>query len=200
MEAEVRGALAFLRGAERLKDTLRTSRTSSGRPESVAEHTWRLCLTALAFGPALRAEGVDLGRLLAILVVHDLGEALSGDVPATERGTPRALAKAERERADLVALSAPLPGGARAEVLALWEEYEAAATPEGRIAKGLDKLETILQHLEGRNAPGFDHAFDLDYGRERTDAHPLLAAARAVLDEETRARVVTVAWEAPGPT
>jgi putative hydrolase of HD superfamily len=43
------GILSFLRGAEQLKNTLRTSRTSSGRHESTAEHTWRLCLTILLF-------------------------------------------------------------------------------------------------------------------------------------------------------
>lgn len=180
----IAGTLAFLKDAERLKDTLRSGRTSSGRPESTAEHSWRLCLMALVIGPELGE--LDLAKLLRLCVVHDLGEALSGDVPAIHQvpGDGRAA----RERADLARLAAPLPSARRDDILALYDEYEAAATPEAVAAKGLDKLETLLQHVQGRNANDFDYAFNIDYGRERTDAHPLLAAIRAILDEETLAR------------
>ena len=77
-ENEIAGALMFLREAERLKTVLRSGRTSSGRPESTAEHTWRLCLMALVFAPHLGE--MDVMKLLKICVVHDLGEALGGDV------------------------------------------------------------------------------------------------------------------------
>lgn len=194
MEMErIAGTLAFLREAERLKDVLRSGRTSSGRPESAAEHTWRLCLMAMVF--AREVPGVDLGRLLRICVVHDLGEALSGDVPAVEQTAEDG--RAARERADLARLSAPLPPDVRAEILDLAAEYEAAATPEAMLAKGFDKLETILQHSQGANAPGFDYAFNLGYARERTDAHPLLAAIRGMLDEATRARIAPGGTSAP---
>lgn len=182
--AALAGTLAFLREAERLKTVLRSGYTSAGRAESTAEHTWRLCLMATvladAFGP------VDVAKLLKICVVHDLGEALSGDVPAIHQvpGDGRA----ERERTDLAALTASLPEGPRREISALWEEYETAASPEAVIAKGLDKLETILQHNQGLNPPDFEYAFNLGYGRARTDAHPLLARLRESLDADTRAR------------
>ena len=71
--------LAFFRAAAALKDTLRSGFTPAGRPESTAEHTWRLCLIAITLDDAL---GVDLRRLLELLVVHDLAEAVVGDVPA----------------------------------------------------------------------------------------------------------------------
>ena len=76
---------------------------------------------------------------------------------------------------------------ARERLRALWQEYEDAATPEARLAKGLDKIETILTHVQGANPPGFDHGFNLGYGRARTDAQPLTRALRAPLDDETRA-------------
>ena len=127
-----------------------------------------------------------MARLLKICVVHDLGEAIHGDIPAVvQDGSPD---KAARERADLEALTAPLPAAVRAEILALWEDYEAAASPEARLAKAFDKLETILQHVQGRNPPGFDYAFNLDYGIQYTASHPLTAAIRTLIDEETRAR------------
>jgi len=182
--AELDGVLDFLRAAERLKTVTRSGRTSAGQPESVAEHTWRLCLMAMVlYG---RSPGIDLARLLKMCLIHDLGEAIGGDVPAPEqRAAP---AKAGRERADLWELIAPLPPDLRLEIAALWDEYEAAASPEARLAKGLDKLETILQHTQGLNPADFDYAFNLGYGRQYTGADPVLSALRARLDEATARR------------
>jgi len=178
------GALRFLKEAERLKSTLRSGYTSMGRPESVAEHTWRLCLMALVLADEF--EGIDSLRLIKLCIVHDLGEALSGDIPAVMQTD--GMNKSSRERADLETLTEALDPAKRAEILALWEEYEAAASPEAILAKGLDKLETILQHNQGKNPADFDYAFNLGYGRKQTSAHPLLAEIRTLLDEETRAR------------
>ena len=188
---DLQGTLAFLREAERLKTATRSGWTSAGTPESVAEHTWRLCLLALVLGP--RVPGVNLERLLGICIVHDLGEAIGGDIPAPvqaerARSAPEAGGKSAQERRDLLALLAPLPDETRDAITALWDEYEEARTPEARLAKGLDKLETILQHTQGKNPPDFDYRFNLGYGRQYTSDDPMLAALRAVLDEETERR------------
>jgi putative hydrolase of HD superfamily len=181
---EIEGVLTFLRAAERLKTVTRSGWTSTGQQESVAEHTWRLCLMAmLLYG---RAPGVDLARLLKMCLVHDLGEAIGGDVPAPAQQA--GASKAGQERADLVQLTASLPSALREEILVLWDEYEAASSPEARLAKGLDKLETILQHTQGKNPEDFDYSFNLGYGQQYTAADPILAALRARLDEETSRR------------
>ncbi len=174
--------LRFLREAERLKNVYRTSWTSGGQPESVAAHTWRLSLMALVFEQSFPE--VNIGRLLKICIVHDLGEAIGGDIPAIHQqsGAP----KAAQERMDLLTLLEPLPAAIREEIVALWDEYEAAASPEAQVAKALDKLETIMQHNQGANPPDFDYAFNLEYGKRFTEAVPLLAALRGVLDAETR--------------
>jgi putative hydrolase of HD superfamily len=181
---ELDGVLAFLRAAERLKTVKRSGWTSTGEAESVAEHTWRLCLMAMVvYG---QTPGVDLARLLRMCIIHDLGEAIGGDVPAPAQvaGAP----KSGQEREDLLTLVAPLPDSLRADIVALWDEYESASTVEARLAKGLDKLETILQHTQGRNPVDFDYAFNLDYGQRYTAADPVLAALRARLDEATARR------------
>ncbi|HEU4700238.1 MAG TPA: HD domain-containing protein [Gemmatimonadales bacterium] len=187
---DVTGVLEFLRTAERLKTQYRSGFTSDGRAESVAEHTWRVALMALVVAPAF--PDVDFARLVKICLVHDLGEALGGDVPAPEQArraaAGEATGKGDAERRDLLALVAPLPTVTRDELVALWDEYEAAATPEARLAKALDKLETILQHTQGRNPPGFDYRFNLAYGRAYTAGDPIIAALRAALDEATEAR------------
>jgi putative hydrolase of HD superfamily len=181
---ELERVLTFLRAAERLKTVSRSGWTSAGQPESVAEHTWRLCLMAmLLYG---RTPGIDLARLLKICLIHDLGEAISGDVPApTQKAGTH---KAGQERVDLLALTDSLPAALQREILELWDEYEAAGSPEAKLAKGLDKLETILQHTQGKNPANFDYAFNLAYGLEYTAADPLMAALRARLDEETARR------------
>ena len=189
--AHLGGILDFLRATERLKIVRRSAYTSEGEPESVAEHSWRLCLMALV----LRDEfpTVDLGKLLAMCVVHDLGEAIGGDVPAPEQARRRAVdpgaTKAAQEREDLLTLLAPLPASLRQTITALWDEYEAATSPEARAAKALDKLETILQHNQGNNPPDFDYAFNLGYGRRYTDATPLFGAIRAIVDADTQRRI-----------
>ncbi len=181
---QLTGLLDFLRSAEQLKNTLRSGHTSQGRSESVAEHTWRLCLMALVFDEHF--PDVDFARLIKICIIHDLGEAIGGDIPATHQGQPGA--KADQERDDLLLLLAPLPPTLQDEITALWDEYEAAATPEARLAKALDKLETILQHNQGKNPDDFDYRFNLAYGRRYTSDDPLIAMIRQVLDEETERR------------
>jgi putative hydrolases of HD superfamily len=178
---EIEGVLTFLRAAERLKTVLRSGWTSEGQQESVAEHTWRLCLMAMMlYG---NAPGIDLARLLKMCLIHDLGEAIGGDVPAPAQQA--GASKAGRERSDLLQLIDPLSPALQQEIVELWDDYEAATSPEAKIAKGLDKLETILQHNQGKNPADFDYAFNLDYGVRYTSADPIMSALRESLDQET---------------
>lgn len=181
--AEIDGYLAFFRAAEALKDTLRSGHTGKGRAESTAEHSWRLCLMAMTLADVL--PGIDVPRLIELLIVHDLGEAVSGDIPAPVQAAAPSGDKTAGERRDMLTLVTPLPEAVRERLMARWDEYNAMATPEARLAKGLDRLETVLQHTQGSNPADFDYAFNLAYGRRHTDAHPLVAALRAPVDAET---------------
>ena len=187
---DIAGVLDFLRAAERLKSTTRTGYTSSGQQESVAEHTWRLCLMAMVLRPAF--SDIDFAKLLKICIIHDLGEAIHGDVSAPEQARRAAegvsAGKSDQERRDLLELLEPLPPGLRDEIAGLWDEYEAAESPEAKLAKGLDKLETIMQHNQGLNPPDFDYRFNLGYGRRHTADIPLIAQVREILDRETESR------------
>ena len=189
-DAELKGLLEFLRDAERLKTVTRSAFTSQGEVESVAEHSWRLAMMAMLLAPEFPE--VDASRLVRMCLVHDLGEAIGGDIPAPEQA--RRLAdgavegKSATERRDLLTLVHPLPPALRAEVVGLWDEYESAATPTAKLAKALDKLETILQHTQGTNPPGFDYRFNLGYGREHTASPPLIATIREILDRATENR------------
>lgn len=182
---QIQSRLRFLREAEALKSVVRSAYTSKGRPESTADHSWRLSLLALVFEDAL--SDLDMLKVLKLCVVHDLGEAIHGDVPAVQQHLHAD--KRAQEREDLLLLTQSLEEPLRSHVRALWEEYESGVTAEAQVVKALDKLETLLQHNQGLNPPDFDYAFNLHYGRKYTDATPLFQAIRALIDEDTRQRV-----------
>lgn len=119
---------------------------------------------------------LDPARVLELCLVHDLGEALGGDVPAPEQGPGGG--KDAIERRDLLRISQTLDEAMREKVVALWDEYAQAATPEARAVMALDKIETILQHTQCRNPPDFDYGFNLAYGQAHTRKVPALQRLR----------------------
>ena len=175
------GILTFLRSAEQLKNTIRSAHTSEGREESTAEHTWRLCLMAMLL--ADHYPNVDPLRLIKLCIVHDLGEAVSGDIPAIHQ-VP-GVNKSIEERKDFLSLVEPLPENLKIELIELWDEYDQAQTFEARLAKALDKIETVLQHTQGKNSADFDYGFNIPYGKKWTDFDPLTQQIRAIIDKET---------------
>ena len=134
--------LAFLARLEKLKCNTRHSWTSSGRHESVAEHSWRLAMLALLLRDALPE--VDMDKVLRMCLIHDVGEAVTGDIPSFQKTD----ANEETERQAIAELLSPLPDGLRGELTALFAEMDALATPEARVYKALDKLEVVVQHNE----------------------------------------------------
>ena len=180
---DIENRLSFLRRAEALKQTLRSAKLSDGLEESTAEHTWRLCLWLVTFRDQM--EGLDLARMLEMAVIHDLGEAISGDIPAIANVDP--IAKQAQEAADLSDLLSPLPRAMQDHIIELWQEYEAASTEEAQWVKALDKLETMMQHNQGDNDPDFDYRFNLSYGVKHTSRVELLAQIRTFIDSDTAA-------------
>lgn len=130
---------------------------------------------------------LDHHRLLKLCILHDLGEAISGDVPAPDQKPDDG--RAERERADFIRLCAGLPCDMQRDFLDLYDDYAHGSSIEAQFAKGFDKLETMLQHLAGKNDPGFDFEFNLGYGRSATDRHALLRSLRQMVDADTRQRI-----------
>ncbi|MGO0060414.1 HD domain-containing protein [Brevibacillus fluminis] len=183
-ESEKHHILSFIKELERLKDQQRTAWTGKARRESIAEHSWRLTMFALILEDYF--PDVDCDKVLRMCLIHDLGECYDGDVSAT---IPVDKAEKERkEEAAITTLSQPLASSTRQKLLALWHEYNAAETKEAKLAKALDKMETILQHNQGKNPSGFDYVFNLDYGRAAAQFDPLIASLRELIDQETMAR------------
>jgi len=143
-QADVESILDLVRLAERLKSELRHSWLSSGRRESVAEHTWQMALLALVSHRHLE-HPVDIDRVLRMILVHDLVEAEVGDVPSFEVSA-RKLAKAETEQRAIARIRDMLDPATGGEIFALFQEYELCASPEAKFAKALDNLEVQIQH------------------------------------------------------
>jgi putative hydrolases of HD superfamily len=139
--------LRFLLEADRLKGVLRQSRIIDGsRRENSAEHSWHLALMSLVLGE-YAPPGTDLGRVTAMLLVHDLVEIDAGDlfVYAGEQAQAR---QEEAERAAADRLFALLPDGQAGAVRALWDEFEERRTPEAKFARALDRLQPMLANYE----------------------------------------------------
>lgn len=141
---DVQRILSFLALSERLKCELRHSWLSNGRQESVAEHSWQMALMALLVHRHL-ARPVDIEKTLKMVLVHDLVEAVVGDVPFFDTGE-RKRQKVRREQEAIGTIRAALDAATGQEVHDLWQEYEAKDTAEARFATALDHLEVQVQH------------------------------------------------------
>jgi putative hydrolases of HD superfamily len=147
METKITSILQVLTLAERLKFELRHSYTSSGRQESVAEHTWRMSLMAVLIEPLLK-QPVDTARLLKMVILHDLVEAEARDISALDvlRNPAIKIQKVEREKQAIENVRAALKETNGQEIYDLFYEFENKETYESKVANALDKLEVQLQH------------------------------------------------------
>lgn len=137
------GTVTFVQQALALKDQARRGwlRAGVGRPESVADHTWGVALLALAVADA--RPDLDRARLLELALLHDLPEAITGDLVPGEYASKGE--KTMRERDALEGMIAPLPVALRARLMARFEELATDASPEARLIHELDKLEMAFQ-------------------------------------------------------
>ncbi|UCG70584.1 MAG: HD domain-containing protein [Thermoplasmata archaeon] len=110
-------------------------------PESVADHSFRCAFMAMVLGDIL---DVDSLRLMKMAILHDIAEAITGDITPV-CGISRQ-EKVRKEKEGLEQLLKDLPNGK--EYMILWKEYEEGETKEARIFKDIDKLEMALQALE----------------------------------------------------
>jgi putative hydrolases of HD superfamily len=180
-----------------LKSVIRGSRIADGsRRENTAEHSWHIALFALVLAPHA-AERIDVLRVVSMLLIHDLVEIDCGDTPLfDEVGTAT---QAAREVVAARRLFGMLPTKQATEILALWHEFEAAATADARFAKAIDRLQPILlNHAVGG---GTWTDYDVDEARERAltcriaDGSPALwGAAEAVIND-----AVCRGWLKPAP-
>jgi putative hydrolase of HD superfamily len=164
MEKQITAILKVLALAERLKFELRHSYTSSGRQESVAEHTWRMSLMAVLIEPLLKQK-IDMVRLLKMIILHDLVEAEARDVSALDvlRNPEIKLDKIEKEKQAIENLRLTLENTNGQEIFDLFYEFEEKQTYEAKVANALDKLEVQLQHNHADFSTWEEIEYDMSY-------------------------------------
>lgn len=149
MTARLEQQFAFLNEADRLKSVLRaTTLNDASRRENSGEHSWHLALYAMVLADHA-APGVDLSRVIRMLILHDLVEIDVGDVPIhSANGAAHASAEtqaAEQRAADRI--FGLLPPDVAADFRALWDEFEAAESPDAIFAKSLDRVQPVMANL-----------------------------------------------------
>ena len=177
--------LDFLALAEKLKCRTRHCTNSQGDPETVAEHSWRAALMAQLLAPEF--PGVDTGKVIRMCLIHDLGEAVTGDIP-TFRKTQADEAVEDRAVQDILTL---LPEETKGECSALFEEMARLETPEARLFKILDKVEAVIQHNESPLSTWEDLEFSLqrEYGVQEAAWFPQTKELREAVLRQTEEKI-----------
>jgi putative hydrolase of HD superfamily len=184
---EPKTLLSILHQAEKLKCVTRHCDTTSGRRESVAEHSWRLALTAMLLGDEEEFRSLDIGRVIRMCLIHDLGEAFTGDIPTFDKTA----ADMEKEDALFDRWVRTLPQETKQEFSALLAEMNALETPEAKIYKALDKMEAVIQHNESDISTWIPLEYDLQlrYGAENVKFSPWFQSLKAEIDDWTRRKI-----------
>lgn len=177
--------IEFLGVIEKLKCNTRHSWTSSGRRESVAEHTWRLAVLAMLCKDEY--PDLDNDKLIRMCLVHDLGEALTGDVPSFYKTEQNELGEAEAWEQLFLMLPEPYAS----EIRALYQEMEKRETPEAKLYKALDNMEAVISHNEASLDTWIplEYTLNLTYGEENAAWSPYTRELRAYLTEQTKQKL-----------
>ncbi|MEY8882564.1 HD family hydrolase [Donghicola sp. XS_ASV15] len=138
--------LAFLTEADRLKSIDRaTTLCDASRRENSAEHSWHIALYALTMAEHA-SRPVNVGRVIQMLLLHDLVEIDAGDAPI--HGSPDPDLQAVKEQAAADRIFGLLPADQRDAFRAIWEEFEAAETDDAIFAKSIDRVQPVIANLE----------------------------------------------------
>ncbi|MBQ2105398.1 MAG: HD domain-containing protein [Lachnospiraceae bacterium] len=178
---EPRALLEILEVAERLKDATRHCYTSKGRHESVAEHSWMM--TLMAFFLREEFPDVNMDKVIEMCIIHDLGEAFTGDIPAFDKTS----ADEETEEALLYGWVKSLPEPFAGKMLALYEEMAKRETKEAKVYKAIDGLEAVIQHNFSDLSTWIPREYELNktYAYDKVAFSEYLTALRDEVKKDT---------------
>mgnify|MGYP003322065872 FL=1 len=160
--------VAFLTEVDRLKSIERATTLGDGtRFENSAEHSWHVALYALILTEQARPD-VEISRVIKMLLIHDLVEIDAGDAPIFGQYDAEKLADEEAKAARRI--FGLLPADQASELLDLWNEFEAAATPDAQFAKSMDRFQPPNQNLASGGGSWKDYGVDLNRIEARVGA------------------------------
>lgn len=145
MRERLQQQVEFLLEIDKLKTIFRrTSLMYADRFENDAEHSWHLAMTAMVLAEYAN-EAIDLGKVIRMVLVHDLVEIDAGDTYCYDLEGAKDKALREEKAADRV--FGLLPREQSRELRQLWEEFELGETPEARFANAVDRFQPVLFNL-----------------------------------------------------
>jgi putative hydrolases of HD superfamily len=157
LESQVR----FILEVDKLKEVFRqTVCTQSRRPENDAEHSWHLCLAVIVLAEHANRAGLDVLRVLKMLIIHDLVEIDAGDTFAYDTAAMAGQHDREARAADRI--FSLLPGDQAVEFRALWDEFEERATAEAKFAAAIDRFQPMLLNCSTEGAAWRRHHVTAD--------------------------------------
>lgn len=182
---EPRKLLDAMDTAERLKDATRHCYTSGGRHESVAEHSWRAALMAYLMKDEFPE--ADMDKVIRMCLIHDLGEAFTGDIPTFIKTAENE--KTEDELLDRWVSS--LPQYYANEMTEMYREMAQRKTLEARIYKAIDGLEALIQHNESDISTWIPSEYELNrtYAVDKVAFSDYLKALRQAIREDTEKKI-----------
>ncbi|MDQ6803084.1 MAG: HD domain-containing protein [Acidobacteriota bacterium] len=138
----------FILELDKLKGVTRKTRPLGlDRYENSAEHSWQIALLAASLVPYAETP-IDIDRVICMLLVHDIGEIDTGDTMVyVEGGWDERKAA---ERAAVTRIFGMLAEEQRTKFMALWDEFDAAQTPEARFAHAADRAMPVLLNLANK--------------------------------------------------
>ncbi len=153
--------IRFITEADKLKEIFRqTICTQSRRAENDAEHSWHLALLVVILAEHSNVPGIDLLRVLKMVIIHDLVEIDAGDTFAYD--TARMADQHEREARAADRIFGLLPAPQNAEYRALWDEFEARGTSESKFAAAVDRFQPMLLNCLTEGAAWKKHGITSD--------------------------------------
>jgi len=196
-EESLERQIRFVLEADRLKTVLRQSTITGGsRRENSAEHSWHLALMALALA-GHAPPGTDLGRVCAMVVLHDLVEVDAGDLFLHADAAAHARQE-EAERAAADRIFAILPAAQAAALRGLWEEFEERRTADARFARALDRLQPMLLNMQTGGGSWTAHGVTLEQVLPMVDLIAEGSASLGAYAKEMIAAAVGRGFLAPG--
>lgn len=178
--------ISILSVAEKLKCNTRHSDTSSGRRESVAEHSWRLALMAILLEEEFPE--VDINKVIKMCLIHDLGEAFTGDIATFDK------TQADSQKEDELYQNwvAGFPEPQKSQFQVLLKEMMELTTKEAKLYKALDKMEAVIQHNEAdiRSWLPLEYDLQLTYGEAEVQFSPYMVGLKKYINDITKKKIM----------
>lgn len=178
---EPKQLLDILHVCGKLKENTRHCILENGRVESVAEHSWRM--TLMAYFVKNMFPDADMEKLYTMCLIHDLGEAFTGDIPAFLKNTE----DEKTEENVLFCWVQTLPSPYCTQMQALYDEMMALETREAKIYKALDKLEALISHNESSISTWIPLEYELQqvYGNENVEFSDFMKKLRETVLQDS---------------